>query len=193
MATDTVTIYVSAAPKLAAERDALARTIADLPVTLAWRIVQTPAQAEPLDRETLQAADLHVLVMGSDIRAPVGLERALVRRAGRPTVAFLKRGVLHTPAGQAFVRQTDVEWQRYTDVADLRRQVQRLLAEHLLRHAAQYALTSLEVEQLDALREGEAEGAKENGEREVADHSAMILSRERFEPSEGVIVEEAEE
>jgi hypothetical protein len=36
-----VTIYISASPTLMAAREALARMIAELPVTLAWHIVQT--------------------------------------------------------------------------------------------------------------------------------------------------------
>jgi hypothetical protein len=76
MSTDQpTTIYISAASDLMAEREALARMIAALPVTLAWRIVQTPvADVDPLDLEALGSADLYFLVMGSDIRAPVGLE-----------------------------------------------------------------------------------------------------------------------
>ena len=44
-----VTIYISAATELMAERESLARVIAQLPVTLPWRILQTPTGAEPLD------------------------------------------------------------------------------------------------------------------------------------------------
>ncbi|MFQ5343225.1 MAG: hypothetical protein ACE5F6_16925 [Anaerolineae bacterium] len=185
------TIYISAAPGLAAERDALARTIAELPVTLAWRIFQTPAATETLDREAVQTADLHLLVMGADIRAPVGLEWDNARRAGRPSVAFLKQSVVRTPAGQVFVNQAGVEWHRFIDAADLGRQVQRLLAGHLLRHATHYALTLTEVEQLEALRAIEAgQEAEELAAGEGADSSAVILSRERFVPREGVIVDD---
>jgi hypothetical protein len=46
-----VTIYVSASPNLMAEREALARMIAELPVTLVWHIVQTPLEAKPIDIE----------------------------------------------------------------------------------------------------------------------------------------------
>jgi hypothetical protein len=70
-----VTIYISAASDLMAERETLARMIAELPVTLAWRIAQTPvSQTDSLDTEALQVADLHFLLMGTDIRAPVGLD-----------------------------------------------------------------------------------------------------------------------
>ena len=62
-----VTIYISAASDLMAEREALARLIAELPVTLAWRIVQSPVEAEPIDTEALLNADLYFVLMGADI------------------------------------------------------------------------------------------------------------------------------
>lgn len=184
-----MTLYISAAADLTVERDAVARMIAELPVTLTWRIVQTPANAEPLDREAVQAADLHFLVMGADIRAPVGLEWAIACRAGRPSVAFLKHDVVRTPAGQVFINQAGLTWRRVTDAADLSRQVQRVLAEHLLRHAIRYALTPVEVEKLEALRAADAEATEKPAEGKGADRSAVILSRERFVPSEGVTID----
>jgi len=59
-----VTIYVSASPNLMAEREALARMIAELPVTLVWHIVQTPLEAKPIDIKAVQSADLFFLIMG---------------------------------------------------------------------------------------------------------------------------------
>ena len=185
-----VTLYISAAADLMAEREALARMVAALPVTLAWRIAQTPVtDADFLDLEALQVADLHLLVMGSDIRAPVGLEERIASRAGRLSAAFLKRGILRTPAGQVFIKGAGVAWQPFADVADLTRQVQRLLVEHLVSYALRYALTPEEVARLEALTPAE-EPARGGGGKE-AGHSAVILSRERFEPSEGVVVDEA--
>ena len=185
-----VTIYISAASDLMAEREALARMIAMLPVTLAWHIVQTPiTDVDPLDLEALQSADLYFLVMGSDIRAPVGLEWLMARRAHRPVVAYLKRGVLRTPAAQVFINDAGVTWQPFHDVADLSRQVQQMLVEHLVRHAARYALTPDEMAGLEALPASDA-SAEQAGHGEETGHSAVILSRERFEPGEGTIVGE---
>jgi hypothetical protein len=63
-----------------------------------------------------------------------------------------------------------------------------MLAEHLVHHALQYALTPDEVVELEALTM--AERAEEHSALgEDAGHSAVILSRERFEPSEGTIVD----
>lgn len=183
-----VIIYISAAPDLMAEREALARMIAELPVTLAWHIGQTPAAAEPLKLEDLQAVDLYFLIMGTDIRAPVGLELHMAQRANRSVVGFLKRGVTHTPAGQVFSRQARVSWRPFGDAADLRQQVQRLITEYLLRHAIDYALTPTEVTQLEELLTADTSTA-EPVECEGTGHSAVLLSRERYIPSQGTIIE----
>jgi hypothetical protein len=191
MSTDnSVTIYISAAADLMAEREALARMIAALPVTLAWRIAQTPiSEADLLDLEALHSADLHFLVMGSDIRAPVGLEYLMARRARQPVLPYLKRAVLRTPAAQVFINDMKLVWQTFHDAADLSRQVRQVLAEHLVRHAAQYALTPDEVVALDKLSMSDASKEQVSHGQE-AGRSAVILSRERFEPSGGVIVDE---
>ena len=183
-----MTIYISAASDLMSEREALARMIAALPVTLGWRIVQTPiADVEPLDLEALGSADLYFLVMGSDIRAPVGLEWLMARRVRGSAAAYLKRGVPRTPAAQVFINDRSMVWQTFGDVADLSSQVQGVLTEHLVRHAIQYALTPDEIAALEALPASDT-ATDRAGRGEEAGHSAVILSRERFEPSGGVVV-----
>lgn len=189
-ASHPVIVYISAASDLMAEREALGRTIAALPVTLAWRVMQTPMAGEVLDLEALRAADLYLLVMGGDIRAPVGLEWYTARRGSKWSVAFLKEGIPRTPAGQAFLHDARVDWQRFSDAADLSRQVQRVLAEHLVRHAERYALTPVELARLEELLAEDQEMERPE-EGRGAGHSAVILSRERFVPSEGVIVDES--
>jgi hypothetical protein len=171
-----------------AEREALARMIAALPVTLAWRVVQTPLhEAEMLHPEDLQAADLHILLMGSDIRAPIGLEWHLIRRAGRPSIAFLKRGIARTPAGRVFIQEAGASWRPFSDAGDLSRRVQHILGEHLLRDALRYALTPAELEELENLLASEP-SPERSGQGQEAGHSAVILSRERYEPGEGTLV-----
>lgn len=186
---DPVTIYISAAPDLMAEREALARMIAELPVTLVWRIVQTPIGEELLDLDALRTAALYLLVMGGDIRAPVGLEWHTAQRARRPARGFLKQGIARTPAGQVFIRQTDLGWQPFKNVVDLSRQVRELLVDHLLEQAIRYWLTPAEVQQLADLQADIAtsEQTASGGE---AGRSAVILSRQRFSPTGGVIVDD---
>ena len=186
----SATVYISAASDLMAEREALARMIAALPVTLIWHIVQTPlTEVDPLDLDALGSADLYFLLMGSDIRAPVGLEWLNARRVRQSAVAYLKQGVLRTPAAQVFIKDAGVVWQPFFDTTDLSRQIQHTLTEHLLRHATQYLLTPDEIAGLEALPISDT-SADQASRGEEAGHSAVILSRERFEPSEGVVIDE---
>jgi hypothetical protein len=184
-----VIVYISAASDLMAEREALAHMIATLPVTLPWRVVQSPIGEELLDVATLSAADFHILVMGGDIRAPVGSEWHTIRRYNRPSVAFLKKDVTQTPAGQVFVRQAEAVWHPFIDATDLSRQARQMLVEHLVRNAVRYALTLPEVEQLAALQQADT-ASEQPVEGQDAGRSAVILSRERYTPSEGIIIDE---
>lgn len=186
----SATIYISAASDLMAEREALARMIAALPVTLVWHIVQTPlTEVDPLDLDALGAADLYFLVMGSDIRAPVGLEWLTARRVRASAVAYLKRGVPRTPAAQVFIKDSGVVWRSFQDTADLNRQVRNVLVEHLLNNAIHYLLTPDEIAGLEALPTSDT-AADQASRGEEAGHSAVILSRERYKPSEGVVIDE---
>lgn len=183
-----VTIYISAAPDLMAEREALAQMIAKLPVTLAWHIVQTPPDGELVNTAALQVASLFILVMGSDIRAPTGTEWHLAQQAQRQVAAFVKRGVPYTPAGQVFVRQAGGAWRPFSDTAHLSRQVQQLIVEHLLFHAIQYALTPTEIAGLEQTL---ASGASpQTDDAKGAGHSAILISPERYVPGEGVVIGE---
>jgi hypothetical protein len=182
-----VTIYISAAPELMAEREALAQLIARLPVTLAWHIVQTPREGELVDREALQIADLFFLIMGSDIRAPIGTEWYLAQQTRRQIVLFLKQGVAHTPAGQVFARDIRLPWRSFSSTTQLSRQAQQLLIEHLLLHAVDYTLTPAETAELENRL---AAGAPQAEEATGAGHSAILISRKRYMPSEGIIIED---
>ena len=71
---DTLTLYISAAQDLEHERDVLGRTVVEIPTTLGWRIVQSPLRVELVDLEMVTRADLHLVLLGGDIRAPIGLE-----------------------------------------------------------------------------------------------------------------------
>ena len=185
-----VTIYISAASDLMEERETLARMIATLPVTLAWKILQTPVGDERFDPTLPATADWHVLIMGGDIRAPVGSELYAIRRAGRPTVAFLKKEAPRTSAGLIFVKDAGLRWRSFSGTASLRRQVQQALAEHLLSNAIRYALTPEECARLTAMQTPEEAAAHTAASGTEAGHSAVVLSQERFTPSEGVIVDE---
>ncbi len=192
-----VLFYISAATDLETEREVLGRAIAEIPVDLAWRVVQSPAGNGPVDIDALSSSGIHILIMGSDIRAPVGLEWQIARQAGRHPVALVKQDTTRTPAGQQFVRLVrEVQrWRPFTDAADLRRKVLTLLANHILDHAVHYILTPDEMTRLTAWRDqlvSQAEAVDEEI-RGGAGDSSILLSRERFEPSGGVVLGEKDD
>ncbi|MBN1246196.1 MAG: hypothetical protein JXC32_00990 [Anaerolineae bacterium] len=194
---NAVLFYISAASDMAAEREILGRALAEVPVDLAWRVVQSPAGNGPVDLEAVIDADLHILVMGHDIRAPVGLEWQVARRHGRQPIAYLKTDVLRTPAGREFVRLVrEVQaWTPFGDAASLRRDVLRTIAAYLLDRALTFALSPAEVARLRRWQD-ELEISTEAVDEETrggAGDSAILISRERFEPTGGIIIGEERE
>ena len=173
-----------------AEREALAQMIATLPVALPRHIVQTPAEAEPIDLESLRTANLYFLIMGADIRAPVGLELHTAQQAGQSVAAYFKQNIPYTPAGQVFTRQARLNWQPFSDATNLSRQIRQIIVKYLLQQAITYALTPTEIAQLERIQHT-PEPQEQNAQAEGTGHSAVLLSPERYIPSEGIIVEES--
>ena len=135
---------------------------------------------------------MHLLLLGSDIRAPVGLEWLVARRWDRLPVLFLKSQVAHTPAAQEFIRTLAevTAWRPFLDSADLRRQVLLLLSDHILAEALHYLLRPVELEKLQSWRAELARGGKEvqPEARGGTGESSVILSTERYIPSDGVLI-----
>ena len=143
---DEVLVYISAAPDLQPEREIVGRAVSAVPVTLGWRVVQSPSGDAPADLEAAARADVHLLLLGRDIQAPIGREWIAARRAGCRPVPLLKRGVLQTPAAQSFQRyiEQQVAWRPFRDCAELRFLGLTLLANHIMAQAQHYALSPLE-------------------------------------------------
>jgi hypothetical protein len=189
---DQVLIYISAASDLGFEREVLGRAITEIPTTLAWRILQTPLNAEEPDLSSLARADVHMLLLGTDVRAPVGVEWLAARRAGHMPTLFLKNGSARTQAAHAFMHELEryTRWRAFEDAADLRKQVLILLADHLLARNEYYQLTDGEHDKLSTWRQGlmKTKRTKVNDTRGGAGNSSIILSTERYIPSEGVLL-----
>lgn len=194
-----VLLYISAATDLEGERDVLGRAVAEIPVDLGWRVAQSPRKSDPLDLDAVARADVHFLLLGGDIRAPIGLEWLTAQRAGRRPTLFLKQDVQRTSAALNFVRfvESQASWRLFKDGAELRHSVLEILADHILERAMAYSLTPLEVERLQSWRSElrQDTAAVDEEIRGGAGDSGLILSQDRFVPSEGVVIrpEKAEE
>ena len=189
---DILHLYISAASDLVQERESLSHAVAEIPVTLGWRVIQSPAHGEAVDIDAVAQADFHILLLGSDIRAPVGLEWRLARRANRLPVTFLKQEVVRTMAALDYIRYLEEQttWRKYKDIIDLHRQALHLLAEHILTQAVYYALKPAESEKLTAwvktLDTPKNETPVLHG---GIGESSVVLSPERYIPSEGVLIQ----
>ena len=192
-------IFTSVAPDLRAEREIIGRAIAGLPVSLGWVINYTPSADEALGPalDAVAAADFYVILLGTDIRAPMGSEFVVARRTGKRILAYVKN-VLHTPAARVFVRDASVNWIHVSAEEELGPLVQRGLAEQILQGAESYGISPLDWETLSALlaqlRDQEQPAPEEEerppGYRGVG-KDAVIVSPGRDLPRDGVLIEKA--
>jgi len=188
---DILNLYISAAADLDHEREVLSRVVAEIPVTLGWRVTQTPLHGETIDVSALAQAEVHILLLGSDIRAPLGIEWRLAHRANRLQFAFLKQDIARTMAALDFIRylETQIGWHSFKNIADLRMQTFKLLADHILAQPDYYALKLTEINGLTSWRNKlsspEAEDLELHG---GIGESSVVLSPERYIPSEGVLI-----
>jgi hypothetical protein len=184
----TLHLYLSAARELRFERETIARAVSEVPTSLGWSIKGTPPPSRESDLTAVAHADAHVLLLGRDIQAPVGLEWAAARRAGRTPYLFAQ-DTAHTQAAGAFMREVSRSgaWLAFKTAHDLREQVLRLLGDQLLARADALALNDKERERLRVWRTGITDKALPDA-RADEDASGLILSTERYEPSNGTLL-----
>ncbi|MBL7183221.1 MAG: hypothetical protein ISS50_02095 [Anaerolineae bacterium] len=189
-------LFVSAGPDLEAEREIIGQAVARLPVSLGWTIKRTPRRGEPLAPalEAVRACDFYVLLLGTDIRAPVGLELITAQRARKTTLAFLREETARTPAARVFIRDAQIIWTSFHSGQELETLIQKALAQRILEGAASYAISPVEWETLSALVEQPS--PKETAELELveaggAGGGGVIIAPGRDLPPGGVLVGES--
>jgi hypothetical protein len=189
---DNVKVYVSAGPELETEREAIGRALVEFPINLGWEIKRTPRLGERSGVESVRHCDAFVLLFASDISAPVGWERMIAQRTGRFCLAFLRRGVLQTPAGRQFAQELKTEWRPFHTGQDLARQLMEALSVHVLEHWQHFRLSAQEWEMLSAylarLR-GEEVVERPEAEPAGAGEGGVILAPGRDVPRGGVVVD----
>lgn len=188
---DPVRLFISAGPELEPEREAIGQALAGFPINLGWEIKRTPRSNEPADLEAVRNCDFFVLLFGSDIRAPVGWEWMVARQTERVWLAFLKGGILQTPAGREFARDLQTAWQPFRTGQDLAKQLVEALSARLLERWQAFDLSAQEWQVLSAyLARLRREKPKEGPEAEPAGagEGGVILAPGRDVPRGGVVV-----
>jgi hypothetical protein len=194
---DIFKLYISAANDLQIERDLLSRSVTEIPVTLGWQINLSPIGEKMVDENLIIDADLHILILGMDIRAPIGFEWYISRRMRRKPAFFRKTGIPRTLAAGDFVRSLShySNWLTFDNLADLRYQALMHIGQTILDQADYFAIQQKENEKLSTFLKDLGDKLLEQveGENGVAGENSVILSRERFTPKGGVLIQAPED
>jgi hypothetical protein len=86
-------LFISSSPDLIAEREALGQAVAELPISVGFEIMHTvPGEAADMGEALafIERCDLHVIVLGADFAAPMGIEWQRAQDARKPTLAYAK-------------------------------------------------------------------------------------------------------
>ena len=137
-----VRLFVSGGPDQGQAREMLGRALAEIPVNVGWVIKRTP------DVDSAAESHLHILLLGADIWAPVGLELWWAQRTEKPVLAY-DAETRRTPAGQVFYQEHAwLGWKAFGNLSHLRRLLLADLGRFLMNHAERYGLTLIEIELL---------------------------------------------
>jgi hypothetical protein len=174
------------------EREILGRIATEIPIDVGWRIILSPTGDGLLDRQSIQLADIHFLLLGGDIRAPIGQEWIIAKQAGRQPIPYLKQGVLRTNAAIDFSRfiKTRAVWKPFTDGTELRRSALLDIADQILHYAPQYRLSLAEIENVQSWREHIKSDLKpvDDLTRSGTGSSSQILSHDAIASKGGIII-----
>lgn len=191
---DSVLFYISAASDLRNERDLISQVITEIPVTLGWNIHLSPLRDKPIENKSIEEADIHLLVLGEDIRAPIGLEWFIAKQSGRAPTLIYKDGISRTPAAIDFYRTLSRShtFQPYNNLDYLRHISLKSICRFLLSHSGYFALDKSEVEELSSYTNDLVDSAPKQIEdiHGGTGENSVILSPERFVPSTGVLIEQ---
>ncbi|MBC7236958.1 MAG: hypothetical protein H5T69_14045 [Chloroflexi bacterium] len=177
-------IYVSASSEMDAECELLGRLLANITKSTRWVIKRTPGiheHANP-DLVTLKRSQFYLILMGSDITAPIGVELMAAQEAGIPILAYRNISGTATPAAAFFVHNAGVTWTRYESPAEFIHELERELITRLVEGTPGYGLNLSDIEdlslRLERLKQGEQDKEVSEDKRRGAGRGGVILPSE---------------
>ncbi|MFL7794964.1 MAG: hypothetical protein AB8I69_22680 [Anaerolineae bacterium] len=174
-------LFVSSSPDLAAEREALGQAAAELPISVGFEIMHTrPGEAADTGEALvfIERCDLHVIVLGADSAAPMGIEWQRAQDARKPTLAYAKHE-MHSPSAQKLLRETSVAWTPFESPQELKTHATQTLAQLLLDQGEAFGLHVNDIDGLLAvLGKKDEEPPDKPDRRKGASRGGIILGRE---------------
>jgi len=191
---DTLKLFISAAGDLPEERELIGHIVTELPATHGWQINLSPLGKNLENKDQILEADHHFIIFGEDIRAPIGYEWHISRTIGRQPPLFIKQNIPRTIAGGDFLKGIyNYPFQiPYTSLAEFRKLVLRNIGKHLIKYAHKFDLKKMEIENITNFIE-QLEDIEPNLIDNVTGEDSIILTRERFTPKNGVLIQPPEE
>ncbi|MGI6368346.1 MAG: hypothetical protein ACOX2L_08350 [Anaerolineae bacterium] len=170
-------LYVSASPEMDPECELLGQTLAQLTPSVRWQIKRTPAATDKVDVDwgALAAADFYVLLVGSDITAPIGVESRAAAQRAIPTFAYRNSEAVPSPALVAFVRQTPIDWTPYGNPQAFATDFHKRIIHKLIDGTPGYGLPLEEIQSLAAMLSEQQEVSTESDDRRGAGRGGVIL------------------
>jgi len=175
-----LSVYISASAEMDAECEFIGQTLASVSTTSRATIRRTPEGSNP-DLEGLASSQIYIILLGTDLLAPIGVEWEAARQAGLATLGFRNAEAAPSPAMTDFLRRQRFEWHEYRTPAEFRLKLERTLLQRLLDETPGTGLDLTAVEQIAVrLKELEGEEAEDEGpaeERRGAGSGGIILPR----------------
>jgi hypothetical protein len=173
-------IYISAAPEADAECELVGRLLAEMPRSVQWTIKRTPRPYEDqhIEAEALHRSQFYLIILGSDIVAPMGIEWRMAQESNLRTFAFRNVETGFTPAAIFFGRHVNTLWHDYETSSEFVRAFEHALITELIDGTPGYGLDMDDLQtlsgRLEALEERQDE--EDEDERRGAGRGGVILS-----------------
>lgn len=177
-------LFVSSSPDMQAEREIVGQVVAQLPVTLGWRIGHTPRTGVAEEDRALwvEECDLYVLILGQDFAAPMGDELRRVANKGIKPMAY-RKVCTPSPSAQNTIRYIALDWHVFNRPDEFRQMLTRDLLHALINQASKLELVLVDLAGLVRLFESlNKRPEQEPGPKQTdAGRGGVILGREVLE------------
>jgi hypothetical protein len=144
-----LSLYISAAADMDTECELVGRLLAEGLKSIRWRIRRTPLHQDVNpDLPAIETSEFYLILIGTDITAPMGVEWRAAERAGTAILAFRNHEKSPSPAANYFARNMGISWQDYVTPDDFSTKFERALLTRLIDGTPGYGLDLPTIEDL---------------------------------------------
>jgi len=171
-------IYISAAREQDIECEQIGRLLAEKLTSMRWRIRRTPLHGDlNPDRGVIRQCQFYVILLGTDLVAPMGVEWDIVAKSAAFIIGFRDISCSPSPSADYFARYADISWQQYKKPEDFILAFERILLTQLIDGTPGYGLALEDIELVSAqLKAIEALTPAPQGTRQEAGQGGVILA-----------------